>query len=47
MYVVEGEDVRFVLTIDVNRAMAIGAFVAVAALCAVGRPLAKASAKKR
>lgn len=47
MYVVKGEDVRFVPTVDVNRVLLISAFVAVVALCAVGRPLAKASAKKR
>ncbi len=46
MYVVKGEDVRFVPAVDVSRLLLISAFVAVAALCVVGRPLAKARAKR-
>lgn len=44
-YVVKGDDVRFVPAVDVNRAIVIAGIVAVAALCAVGRPLVKAIAK--
>lgn len=45
-YVIEGGNVRFVPAVDVNRALLVAGFVAVAALCAVGRPLAQAIAKK-
>ncbi len=47
IYVVKGDEVRWVPAIDVNRIVLVAGFVAVAALCAVGRPLAKALAARR
>ena len=45
-YVVKGEEVRFVPAVDVNRVIMVAGLVAIAALCAVGRPFAKALAKR-
>ncbi len=44
VYVIKGDDVRFVPAVDVNRAMLIAGIVAVAAMAFLGRPLARARA---
>ena len=45
-YVVKDDDVRWVPAIDANRAILVAGLVAMVALCAVGRPIAKALASK-
>ena len=46
MYVIKGEDVRFVPAVDVERIAAIFGFVAAVAIFSVVRPFAKAWAKR-
>ena len=45
-YVIKGDDVRFVPAIDVNRVMTVMGFVVAALALFVGRPIAKALAKR-
>ncbi len=46
MFVVKEGQVTWVPAVDVNRIVLVAGLVAMAALCAVGRPLAKALAKR-